>query len=205
MEKKIIQISAGRGPEECCRVVYKVLSVLEQEAKVHNIDIAIVEKVSAWQKNCYASVTLSVGGDVCLKFIENWLGTVLWIAESPFRRGHKRKNWFVSVSVFDSAQQTGWNDSDVRFETCRSSGPGGQNVNKVETAVRGTHVPTGLQVLAMDSRSQLENKKHCLQRLKAKVYFENAMQAKQKQQSLWQNHNELERGNAIRTIKGKLD
>jgi peptide chain release factor len=74
----------------------------------------------------------------------------------------------VGVAVFDVNKQQEWNLKDVKLESCRASGPGGQHVNKVETAVRGTHLPSGIQVLAMDSRSQLENKQLCLKRLEAK-------------------------------------
>ncbi|HEY8916709.1 MAG TPA: peptide chain release factor-like protein, partial [Chitinophaga sp.] len=93
---------------------------------------------------------------------------------------------------------------DVRFETCRASGPGGQHVNKVETAVRGIHQPSGIQVLAMDGRSQIMNKKLCLQRLKAKVLAWQTEQLVAQQQHQWQEHNVLERGNAVRTIKEEL-
>jgi peptide chain release factor len=168
------------------------------------MDICILEENFATEKECYSSVIISVEGGTAEMFANSWTGTILWIAQSPFRPIHKRKNWFIGISVFNKTEQKEWHDKDVRYETTRSSGPGGQNVNKVETAVRGIHIPTGIQVLAMDSRSQLENKKSCLERLKAKVYFEQTERMKLQQQSLWQNHNELERGNPIRTIRASL-
>lgn len=91
-----------------------------------------------------------------------------------------------------------WNPKDVKLETCRSSGPGGQNVNKVETAVRGTHQPSGIQVMVMDTRSQLKNKKLCLARLEAKVLVWQTEQLMEQQQSLWQEHNTLKRGNPVK-------
>ena len=204
MEKKIVQISAGRGPEECARVVYKCLEILCREAKENHLQISILDESPTKQKNCYSSVMLSVEGDGAASFTRAWVGSILWIAQSPFRPMHKRKNWFIGISSFEEQEQMEWDDKDVRFETTRASGPGGQNVNKVETAVRGTHLPTCIQVLAMDSRSQLENKKHCLERLKAKVFFEEKAREIQQQQSLWQKHNELQRGNPIKTIKASL-
>lgn len=117
---------------------------------------------------------------------------------------HKRKNWFVGIAVFDVQQLFQWKDSDVYFETCRASGPGGQHVNKVESAVRGIHKPTCIQVLAMDSRSQLQNKKLCLERLKAKVMAAQTEALVEQQQEQWQEHNELERGNPVKTIRESL-
>lgn len=204
MEKRILQISAGRGPEECCRVVYKVLQLIIKEARAMKMEICMLEENFSTEKECYSSVTISVEGETAEIFANSWTGTIRWIAQSPFRPSHKRKNWFIGVASFNENEQTEWNDKDVVFETTRASGPGGQHVNKVETAVRGTHLPTGIQVLAMDSRSQLQNKKHCIERLRAKVYFENIIVEKQQQQALWQNHNELERGNPIKTIKAAL-
>jgi len=89
-------------------------------------------------------------------------------------------------------------------EICQSSGPGGQNVNKVVTAVRGTHLPSGLQVMAMDSRSQLENKKLCLARLEAKVMVWQTDQLMEQQQRQWMRHDLLERGNAVKVLRGEL-
>jgi len=132
------------------------------------------------------------------------LGTVQWIGQSPFRKNHQRKNWFIGIACFDIKKLAPWNSNDVKFETCRSSGPGGQNVNKVETAVRGLHIPSGIQVMAMDSRSQLENKKLCFSRLEAKVMAWQTSQLTEQQQDKWMQHHSLKRGDPVQVFKGDL-
>lgn len=204
MDKVIIQITSGRGPVECCRVVTRVTELMLREAKNAGIEIAVLESKKGDINGTLLSATLLAGGKQLAPFIKEWEGTVQWIAQSPYRKYHKRKNWFVGVAVFDVKKQLQWNVNDVKFETCRASGPGGQNVNKVETAVRGIHLPSGIQVMAMDSRSQLQNKKLCIERLEARFMAWQTEKLVAQQQSQWQEHNELERGGAVRTISDKL-
>jgi peptide chain release factor len=204
MQKILIQITSGRGPIECCRAVARVQEMILKQARKADIDIKVTENRKADIEGTLLSATLLAKGAKLEPFIQEWRGTVQWIAPSPYRKLHKRKNWFVGVEIFDVEEQLKWNPKEVVFDTCRSSGPGGQNVNKVETAVRGTHVPSGIQVLASDSRSQWQNKKLCLERLQAKVQAWQAAQLMERQQSQWQEHNILERGNAVKTITEKL-
>jgi peptide chain release factor len=204
MDKVIIQVTSGRGPVECCRVVARVTELILRQAKNTGIEIAVLESKKGDINGTLLSATLLATGKQLLPFIKEWEGTIQWIAQSPYRKYHKRKNWFVGVAVFDVKKQLQWNVSDVKFETCRASGPGGQNVNKVETAVRGIHLPSGIQVMAMDSRSQLQNKKLCIERLEAKFMAWQTEKLVQQQQTQWQEHNELERGSAVKTIIEKL-
>ncbi|MDR0865710.1 MAG: peptide chain release factor H, partial [Candidatus Symbiothrix sp.] len=90
-------------------------------------------------------------------------------------------------------------------QTLKASGPGGQHVNKTESAVRVTHIPSGISVMASENRSQLQNKKQAIERLRIKLaaYEQERMLALN--QDNWQNHNELERGNPVRVITADLD
>jgi len=204
MKKVIIQITAGKGPSECCRVVALVQQMMLKQAKQQHIVTEILDNKKGEIEGTLLSGTLTAAADDLEPFIAEWSGTIQWIAQSPYRKNHKRKNWFVGISIFDIKELPEWNLKDVKFETTRASGPGGQNVNKVETAVRGIHQPSGLQVFAMDSRSQLENKKLCTERLQAKVMAWQTEQLMDEQQIRWLEHHALQRGNPVKIIRDNL-
>ena len=88
----------------------------------------------------------------------NWKGTILWRAASnPCRPGYSRKNWFVEVEFIEPIEQPEIRDKDIVYETMRSGGYGGQNVNKLETTVRATHKHTGISVKCSVHRIHLPN------------------------------------------------
>lgn len=204
MKKMLIQITSGKGPAECCRVVACVQKLMMKQAGQQGIQIEVLENKPGELNGTLLSATMMATGNKLDAFVKEWTGTIQWIAQSPYRRYHKRKNWFVGVAAFDVKQLMEWNPKDVKLETCRSSGPGGQNVNKVETAVRGKHIPSGLQVIATDTRSQMENRKLCMARLEAKLMVWQTEQLIEQQQGYWQEHNALERGNPVKTVKAPL-
>ena len=204
MKSIIIQITSGQGPEECCRVVARVQEMIIKQAKQLDFQIEVLENTKGELNGTLLSAVLRAKADDFSAFIKEWNGSVLWIAQSPYRKFHKRKNWFVGVDIFETQEKLPWNPKEVTIETLRASGPGGQNVNKVETAVRATHQPSGLQVLVMDTRSQLQNKKLCLERLENKVISWQTKQLIAKQKLQWQNHAALSRGNPVKTITARL-
>ena len=178
---------------ECELAVGKFLKIFMKEVK----SARIVEEARGQYVDCYKSVVLSVDEDV-----SSLVGTIKWIVQSPFRPKHKRKNWFIDVSVFKEQEKVDFSEEFVRFETFRSGGNGGQNVNKVETGVRAVHVPTGTTVVCTEARTQHLNKKLALCRLSDIISRQNLDAGLLAKQVMWMQHELLERGNPARVYEG---
>ena len=97
MEKKTIQFTSGRGPRECEWVVAKTLAFFLKKAAQQGIETEILDKQEAKTGQELLSVTMVLTGKKVQAFIQPWLGTIQWIGQSPFRKDHKRKNWFIGV------------------------------------------------------------------------------------------------------------
>lgn len=203
--EKLIQITAGRGPAECCWLVAQLLRVLLREAKQKSLLAEVIEQERGEENRTLRSALVQLKGEEqeLKTFINCWKGSVLWVGKSPFRKFHKRKNWFVGVNAMDASPANNkLVSADIQYQVYRSSGPGGQHANKVSSAVRALHHPTGCVATASDSRSQQQNKKKATERLLQLVQIKQMNLHKEEIQSNWQNHNQLERGNPVRTFKG---
>lgn len=204
MEQKIVQITSGKGPEECERVVTKVLEKILKHARTSQLEAIMVESVKGNLTGTLLSVMVLIKGKGTDSLCKEWEGSIQWVAQSPYRKFHKRKNWFVGVIVHDITKQMQWNEKDVTYQTMRASGPGGQHVNKTESAVRATHVPSGVSVTASAERSQMMNKKEATERLKNKLLTWQLEKANEKIQDQWMEHNLLLRGDPIKVFKENL-
>lgn len=196
----LLQLSSAQGPVECEIAVSKALRQLYREAQILGVRIDIVEQVAGYGGNHCKSVLTSLDGEQAEELARRWTGTLLWSCKSPSRPGHKRKNWYFAGQLFSPPQ--GAQDSEIRFEAMRASGPGGQHVNTTDSAVRATHLATGISVKVQSERSQHDNKR--LARLLIQQRLEARQQQDQEQlrQDRRYAHHQVERGNPVRTFNG---
>ncbi len=202
----LLQLTANTGPEECCLAVRKALQVLLRECADAGVNTELLEDVPGDKPGNLRSVLLALEGDAAQVVALRWRGSVQWSCPSPYRPGHKRKNWFIGAEVFepDAPNASGaLQDKDLRFETLRASGPGGQHVNKTDSAVRATHVPSGLSVKVQTERSQHANKRLARALLAHKLTAASAEVANAARSKRWLQHYDVERGNAARVFKGE--
>lgn len=205
MDKIYLQISAGRGPAECCRVVAKLLGMILQQAEKTGLKAETIDREEGELNRTLQSAVIMLEGKGFEEFAKQWEGTVQWISRSPYRKFHKRKNWFVGVQQIVIPQSNDFYDNQIIFQTLRASGPGGQHVNKTESAVRAIHVKSGVSVTVSDQRSQHQNKQLAIERLRVKLAAHEAENALALIQQNWDNHNNLQRGNPVRIIEQVLD
>ena len=203
MNTALLQITSGRGPVECAWVVARLAETLLDEARRAGLQAEIIEEEQGAKQGTLLSALLHLNGDSCSAFAAGLHGTVQWIGTSRFRPGHKRKNWFVAIQPVPMPTPLNFSDQDIRIETMRGSGPGGQHVNTTESAVRAVHLPTGLVAIARDERSQTANRKRALERLSILVARRADQQRDAARQQRWEGHNELERGNPARVYEGE--
>ncbi|WP_228256791.1 peptide chain release factor H [Acinetobacter sp. WCHAc060033] len=132
--------------------------------------------------------------------MNNWLGTIQWTFQSKIRPNHKRKNWFVGVSLMVVPQQLTTDDTII-FQACRASGAGGQHVNTTDSAIHATHVASGISIKVMSERSQHANKRLAKELIALKLQQQLENQQANNKQAQHQQHALVERGNAIRCFK----
>lgn len=200
--ERIIQITAGRGPAECTWVAAQVLKKVLEEAQDQQLDVVLLQRETGEENGTVETASIAVKGKNADSFVNSWVGTIQWIGQSQFRKMHKRKNWFIGIFEIEPQKNVSVSENDIQYQAMRSSGAGGQHVNKVSSAIRATHILTGIAVVAMDSRSQHQNKKLATERLLKKLEDEKLTQLKNHVGKQWENQLNIQRGNPIRVFTG---
>lgn len=202
METRTIHITTAKGPAECQLAAAKTLGMLLSEMRDKGFSASVLERTPGDENGTILSATVQFSGKNLDAALQPWIGTIQWIQKSPYRPNHGRKNWFIGLYELKVNVAQSWNEKDIIYRSVRSSGAGGQHVNKVSSAVRATHEPTGISVFVQDSRSQLQNKKLANERLTEKLnaHFGKDIVAIANQQ--WSQHHELKRGNPVKVFNG---
>jgi peptide chain release factor len=195
--------TSGRGPAECRIAVANAIAALRAEAISLGLDADCLEGPNP-DGHGPASAIVAIHGEAAAALARPWIGSILWVAQSPLRPHHKRKNWFIGVFELPALAEAAkaLTAKDVRIEAFRAGGPGGQHQNKTESAVRAIHIASGLSVVAREARSQYRNKALALERMAALIRLRCELEAITARANSHAAHDRIERGRPVKRFEG---
>lgn len=197
----IVKLNAGAGGTEACDWCSMLYRMYTRWADKKGFAVEVLDFLDGDEAGI-KSVTFQVNGENAYGYLKSEKGVHRLVRISPFNAAGKRQTSFVSCDVMpeiDTDIDIEINDDDIRIDTYRSSGAGGQHINKTSSAIRITHYPTGIVVQCQNERSQHMNKDKAMQMLKAKLYLLKQQETEEKLSGIRGEVTEIGWGNQIRS------
>nr|WP_330363202.1 peptide chain release factor 2 [Lacrimispora indolis] len=200
-DNAILRLNAGAGGTESCDWCGMLYRMFCRWAEKKGFSLEVLDYLDGEEAGI-KSVTVQINGTNAYGYLKSEKGVHRLVRISPFNAAGKRQTSFVSCDVMPDIEEdldVEINDEDLRIDTYRSSGAGGQHINKTSSAIRITHLPTGIVVQCQNERSQFQNKDKAMQMLKAKLYLLKQQENAEKLSGIRGDMTEIGWGNQIRS------
>src|SRR5262249_42706348 len=198
----IVSVHAGSGGVDAQDWAEMLFRMYLRWAERHNFRTEVYE-YNEGEEAGIKSATMEIRGRYAYGYLRSEIGTHRLIRLSPFDAAHRRHTSFAKVEVIPDIEDTieiTIRPEDIEVDTYRSTGAGGQHVNKTDSAVRMRHIPTGIVVTCQNERSQIQNREVALRILKARLYERELKERERQQAALKGEHVEADFGNQIRSV-----